>query len=70
MGVLSTYDGKLTMHEMWWGPAPAGEPSWHVLAADKSSTMCGVPKPVEPSTQEPTDKHCFLCMKAFQAEMA
>lgn len=70
MRVLSTSTGKLTMHEMWWGPAPAGEPAWHVLADDKSSTMCGVHKPEEPSTQEPTDRHCFLCMKAFQAAMA
>lgn len=58
------------MHEMWWGPDPSGEQVWHVLAADKDSTLCGMDKPTELSRQEPTDKHCFTCMKAFQAALA
>ncbi|ALV38175.1 hypothetical protein AS200_43695 [Streptomyces sp. CdTB01] len=58
------------MHEMWWGPDLSREPAWHVLAADKTSTLCGVEKPDEPSNQDPTDKHCFPCMEAFQATMA
>ncbi len=56
------------MHEMWQGADPSGEPVWHVLTSDKTSTLCGVEKkPEQPSRQEPTDKHCFACMKAFQA---
>ncbi|MFD1659193.1 hypothetical protein ACFSL4_13515 [Streptomyces caeni] len=60
------------MHEMWCGTDPSGEPVWHVLTADKTSTLCGVDKEKqeEPSGREPTDRHCFSCMKAFQAALA
>lgn len=59
------------MHEMWCGGDTPGEPMWHVLTADKTLTLCGVEKREErPSGRAPTDKHCFPCMKAFQAAMA
>ncbi|MEU6180441.1 hypothetical protein [Streptomyces coeruleorubidus] len=57
------------MHEMWCGTDTSGEPMWHVLTADKTLTLCGVEKR-EPSRRAPTDKHCFPCMKAFQASIA
>lgn len=58
------------MHEMWCGSGHLAEPVWHVLTADKTSTLCGVEKREEPSRREPTDKHCVPCMKAFQTVMA
>ncbi|MGW2650072.1 hypothetical protein ACWC2T_35520 [Streptomyces sp. NPDC001393] len=57
------------MHEMWCGTDTSGEAMWHVLTADKNLTLCGVEKAEELSGQAPTDKHCFLCMKAFQAAL-
>jgi hypothetical protein len=58
------------MHEMWCGADTSEEPMWHVLTADKTLTLCGVEKRAEPHGRPPTDKHCFPCMKAFQAAMA
>jgi hypothetical protein len=59
------------MHEMWCGADASGEPTWHVLTADKTRTLCGVETPEEPAGRRaPTDRHCFPCMRAFQADMA
>jgi hypothetical protein len=58
------------MHEMWCGADSSGEPMWHVLTADKSLTLCGAEKREEPGRRAPTDKHCFPCMREFQATMA
>ncbi|TKS99437.1 hypothetical protein E4U91_04420 [Streptomyces lasalocidi] len=61
---------ELRVHEMWCGSDDAGEPVWHVLATDKTSTLCGVDKRQEwPPGSEPTDRHCFPCMRAFQRTM-
>ncbi len=55
------------MHEMWCGADTSGEPVWHVLAPDKKSTLCGVEKQEESRRRHATDRHCFSCMKTFQA---
>ncbi|MEW2251028.1 MULTISPECIES: hypothetical protein [unclassified Streptomyces] len=55
------------MHEMWCGADTRGEPVWHVLTTDKTSTLCGMARREEkPRGSEETDKHCFPCMKTFQ----
>ncbi|MFE9776256.1 hypothetical protein ACFYOV_32280 [Streptomyces sp. NPDC005931] len=54
------------MHEMWCGADTSGEPVWHVLTADKASTLCGVEKREDARRQHATDRHCFPCMKTFQ----
>lgn len=58
------------MHEMWCGADTSGNLMWHVLTADRTVTLCGVEQQGEPSGPVPVDKHCFPCMKAFQATMA
>ncbi|MFF4585629.1 hypothetical protein [Streptomyces sp. NPDC001388] len=58
------------MHEMWVGAAPLGErPVWHVLAADRAVTLCGVPRSGS-FEQDTTDLHCLPCMSAYQRLMA
>lgn len=58
------------MHEMWCGADTSGEPVWHVLTTDKTTTLCGVKKRQEESQRIlSTDRHCFPCMKTFQAAM-
>ncbi|MFH8449444.1 hypothetical protein ACH4CD_09385 [Streptomyces fungicidicus] len=54
------------MHEMWCGADMSGEPVWHVLTPDKTSTLCGVEKQEEAARRHTTDRHCFSCMKSFQ----
>jgi hypothetical protein len=55
------------MHEMWCGADISGEPVWHVLTPDRTSTLCGVRKQQEESRRRhATDRHCFPCMKTFQ----
>ncbi|CAL9341685.1 hypothetical protein OOK44_30185 [Streptomyces cellulosae] len=58
------------MHEMWCGADTSGEPVWHVLTPDKTSTLCGVEKEEESPRRDTTDRHCFTCMKSFQAVVA
>ncbi|ALV54714.1 hypothetical protein ACH4NV_06275 [Streptomyces althioticus] len=61
---------ELGMHEMWCGADTSGEPVWHVLTPDKTSTLCGVDKEEESPRRDTTDRHCFTCMKSFQAVVA
>ncbi|WP_343999753.1 hypothetical protein [Streptomyces thermocarboxydovorans] len=43
---------------------------WHVLTTDKTTTLCGVERDDEDSRRRhATDRHCFPCMKSFQAVM-
>ncbi|MDL5205787.1 hypothetical protein [Streptomyces sp. ALI-76-A] len=57
------------MYEMWIGSAAAGEALvWHVLAADKTVTLCGVQRS-DKVDQHATDRHCLPCMAAFQRAM-
>ncbi|MYS32197.1 hypothetical protein GTW38_35865 [Streptomyces sp. SID7804] len=58
------------MHEMWCGADTSGEPVWHVLTPDKTSTLCGVEKQEESPRRHSTDRHCFSCMKTFQTVVA
>lgn len=58
------------MHEMWCGADTSGEPVWHVLVVDEGLTLCGLEKRAQPVERASTDKHCFPCMKRFQAAMA
>jgi hypothetical protein len=60
---------ELEMHEMWCGADTSGEPVWHVLTPDRASTLCGVEKQQQDSRRRhtTTDRHCFPCMKTFQA---
>ena len=37
------------MYEMWCDADASGEPAWHVLTADKASTLCRVEKREESS---------------------
>ncbi|GAA0643834.1 hypothetical protein GCM10009535_21480 [Streptomyces thermocarboxydovorans] len=61
---------ELEMHEMWCGADTSGEPVWHVLTTDKTTTLCGVERDDEDSRRRhATDRHCFPCMKSFQAVM-
>ncbi|MEU5466092.1 hypothetical protein ACH41C_15580 [Streptomyces althioticus] len=61
---------ELGMHEMWCGADTSGEPVWHVLTPDKTSTLCGVDKEEESPRRDTTDRHCFTCMKSFQTVVA
>ncbi|SDD27089.1 hypothetical protein SAMN05216505_106134 [Streptomyces prasinopilosus] len=54
------------MHEMWCGADTSGEPVWHVLTTDRTTTLCGVEKENEPRRRDATDRHCFPCMESFQ----
>jgi hypothetical protein len=58
---------ELAMHEMWCGPDASGTPLWHVLTADKISTLCGVEKREKLRLRNPIDAHCHPCMRTFQA---
>jgi hypothetical protein len=58
------------MHEMWSGPDRSGESVWHVLADDKTLTLCGLQRQEERNRREPSDRHCFPCMTALQGIMA
>ena len=58
---------ELTMHEMWCGPDTSGMPLWHVLTADKTSTLCGVDKREKLRLRNPVHAHCHPCMRMFQA---
>ncbi|MEV8592752.1 hypothetical protein ACIHFC_13270 [Streptomyces sp. NPDC052013] len=44
---------------------------WHVLTTDRTTTLCGVEKEEEEEARRrhATDRHCFPCMKSFQAVM-
>ncbi|MEJ8639423.1 MULTISPECIES: hypothetical protein [Streptomyces] len=54
------------MYEMWAGATAAGEdPAWHVLAPDKTKTLCGLRRS-EDQEEYSTERHCFPCMTAFQ----
>lgn len=62
---------KLIMYEMWVGESPAGEELvWHVVAADRATTLCGRRKiSAVDSAEQRTDRHCMPCMAAFQAAL-
>ncbi|MFE4088574.1 hypothetical protein ACFX46_29350, partial [Streptomyces sp. YIM B13502] len=47
---------ELGMHEMWCGADTSGEPVWHVLTPDKTSTLCGVEKEEESPRRDTTSR--------------
>ncbi|GAA1581779.1 MULTISPECIES: hypothetical protein [Streptomyces] len=56
------------MYEMHLGEATSGPgPVWHVVARDRSATLCG--RPLVPAGGRDTDRHCLPCMSAFRAVM-
>ncbi|MFD0266357.1 hypothetical protein ACFVGY_07155 [Streptomyces sp. NPDC127106] len=56
------------MYEMHLGEAATGQdPVWHVVARDRSATLCG--RPLLPAGYTETDAHCVPCMTAFRDVM-
>ncbi len=54
------------MYEMWAGATSTGkDPAWHVLAPDKTVTLCGLRRS-ESFEENATERHCLPCMAAYQ----